>query len=89
MANLQIKGIDNELYEEIKKIAAEENRSVSQRPLFLSKTIWPKSSTLAPRNQVLKRAGLDLSADSSHRPFPTGYPLRQASITPNNSQRYE
>ena len=35
MANLQIKGIDNELYNELKRIAAEENRSVSQQTLFL------------------------------------------------------
>ena len=35
MANLQIKGIDNELYNELKKIAVEENRSVSQQTLFL------------------------------------------------------
>ena len=35
MANLQIKGIENELYEEIKKLAAQENRSVSQEVLFL------------------------------------------------------
>ncbi len=37
MANLQIKGIDDELYEELKKIAAAENRSVSQETLFLIK----------------------------------------------------
>ena len=35
MANLQIKGIDDELYEELKKLAADENRSVSQQTLFL------------------------------------------------------
>ena len=35
MANLQIKGIKDELYEEIKKLAASENRSVSQQVLFL------------------------------------------------------
>ena len=37
MANLQIKGIDDQLYAEIKKLAAEENRSVSQQVLFLVK----------------------------------------------------
>jgi len=37
MANLQIKGIQDELYEEIKKLAAAENRSVSQQVLFLLK----------------------------------------------------
>ena len=30
MANLQIKGIDDELYNEIKKLAATEKQSVSQ-----------------------------------------------------------
>jgi hypothetical protein len=35
MANLQIKGIDDELYSELKRIAAEENRSVSQQTVFL------------------------------------------------------
>jgi len=37
MANLQIKGIEDELYRELKKMAAEENRSVSQQVLFLVK----------------------------------------------------
>ena len=35
MANLQIKGIQEELYAEIKKLAAAENRSVSQQVVFL------------------------------------------------------
>jgi hypothetical protein len=35
MSNLQIKGIDERLYEELKKLAADENRSVSQQVLFL------------------------------------------------------
>jgi len=35
MANLQIKGVDNALYDDLKRIAAEENRSVSQQTLFL------------------------------------------------------
>lgn len=42
MANLQIKGIDSELYEELKKLAAEENRSVSQQTLFLIKDYLAK-----------------------------------------------
>lgn len=37
MANLQIKGIEDELYNEIKKLAASESRSVSQQMLFLVK----------------------------------------------------
>jgi plasmid stability protein len=35
MSNLQIKGIDDRLYQELKKRAADENRSVSQQVLFL------------------------------------------------------
>jgi hypothetical protein len=35
MSNLQIKGIDERLYEALKKRAADENRSVSQQVLFL------------------------------------------------------
>ncbi|MGD8521087.1 MAG: hypothetical protein PVF56_08080 [Desulfobacterales bacterium] len=38
MANLQIKGIDDDLYAQIKALAASENRSVSQQVLFLIKT---------------------------------------------------
>ena len=37
MANLQIKGIDDVLYAQIKELAASENRSVSQQILFLVK----------------------------------------------------
>jgi hypothetical protein len=37
MANLQIKGIDDSLYGEIKLLAMAENRSVSQQVLYLVK----------------------------------------------------
>jgi hypothetical protein len=37
VANLQIKGVQDELYAEIKKLAAAENRSISQQVLFLLK----------------------------------------------------
>lgn len=37
MANLQIKGIQDNLYEEIKALASAENRSVSQQVLHLLK----------------------------------------------------
>jgi len=37
MANLQIKGIDDDIYAELKKIATGENRSISQQVLFLVK----------------------------------------------------
>ena len=48
MANLQIKGIADSLYAQIKALAAAENRSVSQQVLFLLK------SHLARRKQLLK-----------------------------------
>jgi hypothetical protein len=37
MANLQIKGMDDELYNSLKDLAASENRSISQQVLFLLK----------------------------------------------------
>ena len=37
MATLQIKGIDENLYAQIKKLASAENRSVSQQIVFLAK----------------------------------------------------
>ena len=48
MANLQIKNIDEGLYEEIKKAASAENRSVSQQVLSLIRDY------LAKRKQVSK-----------------------------------
>jgi hypothetical protein len=38
MANLQIKGIEDSLYAQIKDLAAAENRSVSQQVLYLLKS---------------------------------------------------
>jgi len=35
MSNIQIKGVDENLYQELRQIAADENRSVSQQVLFL------------------------------------------------------
>jgi len=60
MANLQIKGIEDELYTELKKMAAEENRSVSQQALFLVKEYLARKRclrTLKTPAQIL----LDLS----------------------------
>jgi len=37
MADLQIKGMDDELYANLKDLAASENRSISQQVLFLLK----------------------------------------------------
>jgi hypothetical protein len=60
MANLQIKGIDENLYAQIKKLASAENRSVSQQILYLAKEYLTKrktSSAARTSTQVL----LDLS----------------------------
>lgn len=48
MANLQIKGIKDELYDEIKRLAAAENRSVGQEILFLVRDY------LARKERVIK-----------------------------------
>ncbi len=56
MANLQIKGIKEELYAEIKKLASAENRSVSQQILFLVREYLGRKnylSTLKSPAQVL------------------------------------
>ena len=45
MANLQIKGIEDGLYAEIKDLAAAENRSVSQQILFLVKEYLARKKT--------------------------------------------
>jgi hypothetical protein len=47
MANLQIKGIQEELYAEIKHLAAAEKRSVAQQILFLVKDYLAKRESLA------------------------------------------
>jgi hypothetical protein len=61
MANLQIKGIDNELYNELKRIAAEENRSVSQQTLFLVRDYIAKRQkvrgTKSPAQVLLDLSG--------------------------------
>lgn len=46
MANLQIKGIDDNLYEHLKGMAAAENRSVSQQVLYLVKSYLAKGKKI-------------------------------------------
>jgi len=46
MANLQIKGIDDQLYTDLKRMAASENRSVSQQVLFLVKAYLSRKNQL-------------------------------------------
>jgi hypothetical protein len=56
MVNLQIKGIEDNLYKKIKEMAASENRSVSQQVLSLIKEYIArkgKIQSLKPPAQVL------------------------------------
>ena len=46
MANLQIKGIDDSLYDQIKKLAKSENRSISQQVLYLIKSYLSKKELI-------------------------------------------
>jgi len=61
MANLQIKGIDDNLYERLKAIAASENRSVSQQVLFLVKSYLAKGKAIdemkTPAQVLLELSG--------------------------------
>lgn len=61
MANLQIKGMDDAIYEELKKLAAAENRSVSQQTLFLIKDYLAKRQYVralkTPAQALLEMAG--------------------------------
>jgi len=61
MANLQIKGVDDAIYEELKKLAAAENRSVSQQTLFLIKDYLAKKQRVqnlkTPVQVLLELAG--------------------------------
>lgn len=61
MANLQIKGIDDRLYEEIKALAAMENRSVSQQVLFLLRLMISRKNPLgvakSPGEMLLELSG--------------------------------
>ena len=61
MANLQIKGIDDALYAQLKTLAAAENRSVSQQILFLVKRYIANKKQLEktkmPAQTLLELAG--------------------------------
>ncbi len=69
MANLQIKGIDDSLYSQIKELASTENRSVSQQVLFLLKAYLAKREqirkTKTPAQVLMELSG---SWDDSRRP---------------------
>ena len=46
MANLQIKGMDDNLYDRLKTMAASQNRSVSQQVLYLVKSYLAKGKKI-------------------------------------------
>jgi hypothetical protein len=59
MANLQIKNVEDDLYQEIKKLASAENRSVSQQVLFLVKEYLAKrkhlTATKSPESRLSRK----------------------------------
>jgi plasmid stability protein len=61
VANLQIKGIDDGLYEELKGMAAREGRSMSQQVLFLVKEYLARKHHMArvktPAETLLELSG--------------------------------
>ncbi|MFZ2630774.1 MAG: hypothetical protein WA081_06605 [Desulfosalsimonadaceae bacterium] len=61
MANLQIKGIPSEFYDQIKDMAEAENRSVSQQVLYLIKEHMAKGRAVktikTPAQVLLELAG--------------------------------
>ncbi|MDF1613511.1 ribbon-helix-helix domain-containing protein [Desulfurivibrio dismutans] len=61
MANLQVKGIDDDLYEQVKRLAAAENRSVSQELVFMIKSYVARQkilfSTPTPAEVLLQLSG--------------------------------
>ncbi|MBI5584353.1 MAG: hypothetical protein HY892_11055 [Deltaproteobacteria bacterium] len=61
MSNLQIKGIDEDLYAQIKEMANEENRSLSQQILFLAREYLAKRKKIrtvkSPAQVLLELSG--------------------------------
>jgi hypothetical protein len=61
MANLQIKGMDDAFYAQIKKLAAVQNRSVSQQIQFVVREFLAKTAhhqkTKYPAQLLLEMAG--------------------------------
>jgi len=61
MANLQIKGMNDDFYAQIKALAGSENRSISQQILFMTKEYLLKKQQLQavkmPAQVLLELAG--------------------------------
>ena len=60
MANLQIKGMDDVLYAELKALASAENRSVSQQVLYLIRH-WLSHQQSVQKSQSAAEVLLELS----------------------------
>ena len=60
MANLQIKGMDDDLYAQLKSLAASENRSICQQILYLLKLCLAKKHQLQ-RTKTPAQVLLELS----------------------------
>jgi len=61
MANLQIKGMDDDLYAQLKSLAVSENRSISQQVLYLLKLYLARKhqlrETRTPAQVLLELSG--------------------------------
>lgn len=52
MANLQVKGVDDAFYEDLKRLAAAENRSVSQQVVVILRDYLARRANLAKRPET-------------------------------------
>jgi hypothetical protein len=61
LSNFQIKGMDDQLYEELKRLASKEKRSVSQQAVFLFRDYLarrqPMRAAKTPAQVLLELAG--------------------------------
>lgn len=61
MANLQVKGIDDDFYEDLKRLAAAENRSVSQQVMAILRNYLARGpaaeKAMTPADVLLSLAG--------------------------------
>ena len=61
MSNFQIKGMDDELYEELKRLASKEKRSLSQQAVFLFRDYLARRQSMrvakTPAQVLLDLAG--------------------------------
>ncbi len=85
MANLQIKGIDDHLYAQLKALAASENRSISQQVLYLVRSYLAKRPQLQ-RTKTAAQVLLELS-DSWQDSRPTEQIVAELKKARRNSKK--